>query len=407
MISKKKAFFVTGICVLITFFISVSGTISLMGSNFIANGQDDDYKKFKQVLELKRTIERDFYQEISEEALIEGMKKGVFEGLEDPYSQYYNADEYQSLMESTDGSYVGVGIVISPGEDGLITVVAPIEDTPAEKAGIEPGDKILSVDGEKFKAKEMDKAVRKIKGVPGKKVVLTVFRDNDVFDIEIVREKIQIKSVKSEMMEDIAYIRISNFDKHTGEEFNEHLSKVKKNSPKGLIIDLRDNPGGLLDQVKVVADSILGEEVIVYTMDRSGQKRYLTSDAKGKLEIPLVVLVNENSASASEILAGAVRDNKAGTLVGTTTFGKGLVQSVVGLRDNTGYTLTTAQYFTPSGEYIHKKGIKPDVVVELPKEEKEKGNSEGSKSDKKDENKEGKIDDIQLKKAVEIINDKQ
>lgn len=391
---------------LITFFVSVSGTISFMGSRFVVNGEDNWNKKFREILELKNTVERDFYQKIPEEALIEGMKRGIFEGLDDPYSQYYNQEEYQSLMESTDGSYVGVGIVISPGEDELITVVAPIEDTPAEKAGIKPGDKILSVDGEKFKAREMDKAVRKIKGVPGEAVVLTVFRDNDVFDVKIIREKIQLKSVKSEMMEDIAYIRISNFDKHTGAEFNEHLAKVKKESPKGLVIDLRDNPGGLLDQVKVVADSILGEEVIVYTMDRSGQKRYLNSDAKGKLDIPLVVLVNGSSASASEILAGAVRDNKAGTLVGTTTFGKGLVQSVVELPDKTGYTLTTAQYFTPSGEYIHKKGIQPDVVVEEP-EEKDPSGTGGKKQGEEAPGKEENQEDVQLKKALEIIKGKQ
>lgn len=386
MISRKKALFITVIGMVVAFVAATVLPISIGNKVLVSKYQYREYQKLEKVLKIKDTVQRDFYQPVDEKKIIEAMNKGTFEGLEDPYSNYYDKEEFKQLMETTSGAYVGVGIIVSPGEDGLITVVAPIEDTPAEKAGVKPGDKILKVNDESFSAKEMNEAISKIKGTPGEKVKIGLARGSQTLDVEIVREEIQLKSVKSEMKEDIAYIRISNFDQKTGEEFEEHLSKVKANNPKGLILDLRDNPGGLLDQVKEVADNILGEATIVYTMDRTGSKRYLKSDAQGKLEIPLVVLVNGNSASASEILAGAVRDNEAGTLVGTTTFGKGLVQSVVELDDQTGYTLTTAQYFTPSGEYIHKKGITPDVVIEYSEED-------GS-------------DDIQLEKAMEIIREK-
>lgn len=389
MISRRRAWRMMILGMLVAFAAGVLLTVSLEGKVLVSRYQYREFQKLEKVLQLKTEISRDFYQEVDEDVLIEAMNRGTFEGLNDPYSNYYDKEEFARLMETTSGEYVGVGIIVSPGEDGLITVVAPIEDTPAEKAGVRSGDKILKVDDEVFSAKEMEEAVRKIKGTPGEKVKLAIARESETLEIEIVREKIHLKSVKSEMKGDVAYIRISNFDQKTGQEFEEHLEKMKKRMPKGIIIDLRDNPGGLLDQVKIVADNILGESTIVYTMDRKGKKRYLKSGTRGQLDIPLVVLVNGGSASASEILAGAVRDNKAGTLVGTTTFGKGLVQSVVELDDHSGYTLTTAQYFTPSGEYIHKKGITPDVVVEMPRE---------------DEGIEEK--DIQLQKALAIINEK-
>ena len=306
-----------------------------------------------------------FYTDADEDALITASEKGVFDGLNDPYSQYYTKDEFKNLLEMTSGSYVGIGVVVSPAEDGFITVVAPIEGTPAEKAGIKPDDRITKVDGVKYSADEMDKAIAVIKGEPGKPVVLTVLRDDaPAFDVTIIREKIEIDSVRSEMMGDIGYLRISSFDERTSEEFDSNLEDLSRNDPKGLIIDLRDNPGGLLDQVKEVSDRILGEATIVYTKDKQGNESYLKSDARNSFDLPLVVLVNENSASASEIFAGAIRDNDAGKLVGTTTYGKGLVQNVIPLKDGSGYKITVAQYFTPSGEYINEKGIEPDYVVE-------------------------------------------
>lgn len=386
MISKKKAVIGAVLLMAVTFLLTNIFNVAIGNKVIISKSDYQEFQKLSKVRFLKDRIEDEFYQDVKEEDLIAAMERGIFDGLEDPYSQYYTKDEFKDLMEMTSGSYVGVGIVVSPGEDGFITVVAPIEDTPAEKAGILPGDKITKVDKVKYSAKEMDKAISIIKGEPGKDVVLSIIRENKPeFDITIKREKILIKSVKSEMMDEIGYMRISSFDERTGEEFDENLLSLKNNNPKGLIIDLRDNPGGLLDQVKEVADSILGEATIVYTEDRAGNRQYLKSNSSGKLDIPLVILVNENSASASEILAGAVRDNKAGTLVGTTTFGKGLVQNVVPLKDGSGYKITMAQYFTPNGEYINEKGITPEYVVEIGEEDTE---------------------DVQLNKAIEVIREK-
>lgn len=385
MISKKKAVIGAIILIVITFLFTSIFNLTTGNKVMISKTDYKEFQKLSKLRFLKESIEDEFYQDVNEKDLITGMERGIFDGLEDPYSQYYTKDEFEDLREMTSGSYVGVGIVVSPGEDGFITVVAPIEDTPAQKAGILPGDKITKVDNVKYSAKEMDKAISIIKGKPGENVVLSIIREKTPeFDITIKREKIQLKSVKSEMKEEIGYIRISSFDERTGVEFDENLASIKANNPKGLIIDLRDNPGGLLSQVKDVSDSILGEATIVYTQDKVGNKEYLKSNASGKLDIPLVVLVNGNSASASEILAGAVRDNKAGKLVGTTTYGKGLVQNVVKLKDGSGYKITMAQYFTPSGEYINEKGITPDYVVELLEDSE---------------------DDAQLDKAFEVIRE--
>ncbi len=385
MISKKRAVIGSILLITLTFLCTSMFNVVIGNKAIISKSDYEEFKKLSKVLFLKERIEDEFYQDVNEEDLITAVERGIFDGLDDPYSQYYTKDEFKDLIETTSGSYVGVGIVVSPGEDGFITVVAPIEDTPAEKAGIKPGDKITKVDSVKYSAKELDKAISIIKGEPGKDVVLSIIReDMQEFDVTIKREQIVIKSVKSEMMEDIGYIRISSFDERTGEEFDENLASIKENNPKGIIIDLRDNPGGLLDQVKEVADSILGEATIVYTEDRDGNRNYLKSSASGKLDIPLVILVNGNSASASEILAGAVRDNKAGTLVGTTTFGKGLVQNVVPLKDGSGYKITMAQYFTPSGEYINEKGITPEYVVQASEDESK---------------------DVQLEKAIQIIRE--
>ena len=381
MISKKRAFFISLMLVIASFFGSLAFNITVGNRVVITKSDYENLKELSSVIYLKNEIERNFYQEVDRDSLLLGMKRGLFEGLGDPYSQFYTKEEYDRLMESTSGSYVGVGLVVSPGEDGFITVIGPIEGTPADRAGIKPNDKILEVDNVKLSARELDIAVSMMKGEPDQKVVLTIQREGQPpFDVEIIRERIVLKSVNSEMMDDIGYIRISSFDEKTGAEFKENLNTIKENNPKGLIIDLRDNPGGYLDQVKEVADSIMGEGTIVYTQDRKGEKRFLKSDANGSLDIPLVILVNENSASASEILAGAVRDNAVGTLVGNTTFGKGLVQNLIPLRTGEGYKMTVAQYFTPNGEYIDGTGITPEHLIE--------------------------DEDEQMEKAIEIINDK-
>ena len=375
MISNKKAALGAVVVAVIASLFTLNAGIMMGKVAIVPVDKYGQYKKFEKLLALKQEIEGNFYQESDEDKLIEGAINGMFEGLEDPYSDYMTESEFNELIEYTKGSFGGIGVYVAPGEDGLITVVSPIEDTPGDRAGIKAGDKIIGVNGDSFTAKELDKAVGKMRGEPGTSVKLTIFREGtpEPFDIDIVREEIRVKTVKSEVKGgDIGYIRITTFDEKTADEFRTNLEELKVKGIKGIVIDLRGNPGGLLDQCHEIADEILGKGTVVYTRDRSGKEEYLRSDEERKLSMPMAVLVNGGSASASEILSGAIRDNKAGVLIGETTFGKGLVQRVYPLKDGTGYKLTTAQYFTPSGEYINKKGIKPDIEVEGEQEQLDK-----------------------------------
>jgi len=372
MMSKKKAIVYGVILVVVTALFTSTLQIAIGNKVVVSKDIYESLKKYNKMLALESIIDDDFYQKPSEANLVNGAIKGLFSGLDDPYSQYYTADEFERLKEQTSGSFVGIGVVISPNsEDDSITVVSPIEGSPAEKSGILAGDKILKVDGKTVSAKNSDEAVSKIKGKKGTEVDLTIKRGEQLIDVKVKREEIVSKTVKSEVLEDnIGYLKITSFSEHTYKEFKTALDKLKKDNIKGLVLDLRDNPGGLLTVCKDIADDLIGEGTIVYTKDNKGDTEYLKSN-EDKLGLPIAVLTNENSASASEILTGAIVDNKEGVSVGTTTFGKGLVQSVRELKDGTGYKLTTAQYFTPNGDYINEKGIKPtieekDVDKQLP-----------------------------------------
>lgn len=366
MISKKKAFIGALLLVIVTTFTTMGAQLVLGQKVIIRTSDYKELVKYEKMFSLKQAIEHEFYEQPSQSGMVDGAIKGMFRGLGDPYSVYMNKEEFTELMEDTEGYFGGIGVYIEPGEDNLITVIAPIEGTPGEKAGIKSGDKIISINGQDFTADRMDFAIKEMRGEPGTDVTITIYREGEdmPFDLAIKREKIQIETVKYEKKDDdIGYIRITTFDENTAKNFKAALEDLKKQGIKGLILDLRTNPGGLLDQCEEIADEILGEGTIVYTRDRQGNEEYSKSDEKHKLDMPLVILVNGWSASASEILSGAVRDNGAGTLVGTTTYGKGLVQRVYPLKDGSGFKITIAQYFTPSGEYINKKGIKPDVEV--------------------------------------------
>lgn len=351
-----------------------------------------DLSYFNKIMELRDYIKKNYYLPIDDEKLKDGMMKGLFNALDDPYSIYMTQQEYKDFNELTTGEYGGVGIIVSPGEDNLITIVSPIEDTPGERSGIITGDKIIKVDGEEVTADKMDYAISKIKGTPGTDVDLTIRREGvEDFVVTLTRELIQIKAVKSEMLDNkMGYIRITSFDDNVAAEFKTHLAELTKQGMTSLIIDLRNNPGGSLQECVEIADMVLGKQVIVYTMDNTGKKEYEYSD-ENKIDVPIAVLVNGGSASASEILTGAIQDTKSGTIIGTTTFGKGLVQWVRSLIDDTGFKLTIAQYFTPNGTYIHGKGITPDIVIELPE-----GTADGQDLSKED--------DPQLQKAIEVLS---
>jgi carboxyl-terminal processing protease len=322
------------------------------------------YGEYKKLAILEKSIENDFYKKVDKEELINGALKGMFEATGDQYSQYYTKSEFEKLMEQTSGTFVGIGVVISPVEDeNLITVVAPMEGSPAEKSGIKSGDKILKVNGEDVSSKQMDKALTLIKGKEGTTVNITIKRKNQVLDFDVKREKIINKTIEYKVIDDnIGYIKMYSFDEHTYKDFTKALDKLEAKNIKGLVIDLRDNPGGLLNICEDIADEILDQDQVIVSVKNNKEKsKEYVSDNKKQLDLPIALLINSGSASASEILTGAIVDNGKGIAVGTTTFGKGLVQTVRQMRDGTGFKLTTAQYYTPSGAYINGKGIKPTI----------------------------------------------
>lgn len=339
-------------------------------------------------------IKKNYYKDIDNETLNTGLIKGVVNSLDDPYSEFMTKEELKKFMESTNGKYVGVGLVVSPGKDGYITVVSPIKGSPAYKAGIKSGDKIIKVGEVEYSAETMQDAVNKMRGEEGKTVSITVLREEQkqkkVHEFKIKRETIKLQTVDGRVLENnIGYIAISEFDKPTYDDFMKELEALKKKGAQKLVLDLRGNPGGLLDVCTKIADVFLDKGTIVYTKYKDGKKDYYYSDEK-KEDMPLVVLVNGGSASASEIVSGALKDRKRAKLVGTQTFGKGIVQRLFNLPYETAVKLTISEYFTPNGNNIHKVGITPDVVVELP------DNIKGIGPDYLNE-------DTQLKKALEIL----
>ncbi len=357
-----------------------------------------NYNEFGKLSSIKKYIDNNYLREVNNDDLVDGQIKGMVASLNDPYSAYMNDEEFKSFTEDTSGLYGGIGVIVTPGEDNLITIVSPLEDTPGERAGLKTGDKIVKVNGVEYYGENMDEAVKIMRGDPNTKVNLSILRtdknnDKETLDIEITREIIRLVTVKSSVIDNnIGYLRITSFDEITYDDFKDNLKGLENNGVEGLIIDLRSNPGGLLNICADIADELLGEGDIVFTQTKDGQKEYLKSDRK-QTELPLVVLVNEGSASASEILAGAIKDHNRGQLIGTTTFGKGVVQRIRDLGDGTGIKLTVSEYFTPNGTNIHGIGITPDIVVELPEE------AEGIGLDYLDQ-------DLQLQKALEVIKGK-
>jgi len=350
------------------------------------------YSEYAEVDQLKQYIETNYYKDVEDSLMYEGMKKGMFSVLEDPYSIYMNSEEFSSYMESSSGEYPGIGIYVSPNESNEIEIVSPIEDTPADRAGLLAKDVIVAVNGEPFSAELMDEAISRIKGDPGTPVTITIYRPSkkEKFDVEIVREWIDVKVVKSRMIDDeIAYIRITMFDQNVAEEFKKQMESLISKGAKKVVIDLRQNPGGYLDQCVKIADSLLGEGMIVYTDSRNGDHETFESDAN-RYDVSLAVLVDEGSASASEILTGALKDHDAATIIGVTTFGKGVVQVVRPYNEDTGFKLTTSEYFTPNGVNIHGIGIEPNVVEPLDEAYYELESPTDA-------------DDNQLQKALEIL----
>lgn len=343
--------------------------------------------------EYKTIIDKYFLGEVKEEKLEEGAIRGYIAGLDDPYTQYISKDEMKDFLEDTKGNFVGIGIYMTTDkETNLIKVVETIEDSPAEEVGLKAGDLIKTVDGEIFTAENLDKISSKIKGTEGTKVKLEIIRDKETKEFEIVRRKIIVNQVKGEVLENnIGYIKISSFDEATSSGFKEKYDELNQKNIKGLIIDLRNNGGGIVTEALKVADYITDKgSVLLYEVDKNNKEQIKKSNNDPIVNVPVILLVNENTASASEILAGALKDLGKAKIVGTKTYGKGVIQEVLSRPDGSGLKITTEKYLTPNKTEIHKIGIEPDEKVELPKEI----------TSMRDLNKEN---DTQLKKALEML----
>lgn len=309
-----------------------------------------------------------YYDEVEKEKLQDGMYTGLVDGLDDKYSVYYNAEDYQALQVSTTGQYYGIGAGLAQDLDTMVVTISKVyEGTPSETAGLKQDDVIITVDGTEATSMEVSELVKLIRGEEGTTVHLEIYRpstdENLTFDVE--RADITLPSIASEMLENnIGYIRIDSFETDTAHQFEEALLRLQSQGMEALILDVRYNPGGMISSVVQILDDILPEGLLVYTEDKSGNRQEYTSSGSTKLECPIAVLINEDSASASEILAGAIKDYEYGTLIGTKTFGKGIVQTIFPLSDGDAIKLTTAKYFTPNGNYIHGEGITPDIELE-------------------------------------------
>lgn len=345
---------------------------------FLSNSKKDkiksvDYQKIADKLSyLETLIDEVFLEDVDNDQYEEGIYKGFISSLRDPYSTYYTAEEYESLMESSSGVYYGIGSTVSQNvSTGIISIVKPFVNGPAFKAGILPGDVIYKVEGEEVTGVDISEVVSRMKGPEGTKVSIEVIREGEkeAIPFTLTRRKIEVPTIEYEVLKgNIGYILISEFDEITVKQFNEAVDKLEKQKVTGLIIDVRDNPGGLLSSVVKMVDRIIDKGLVVYTEDKYGNREEESAVDSNKFNKPLVIMINGNSASASEIFAGTIQDYGAGKILGTTSFGKGIVQRVIPLSDNTAVKLTISKYYTAKGRDVHEVGIEPDIEVELDEE---------------------------------------
>ena len=336
--------------------------------------------------ELNGYIDQYYLFDYTDEDVESGIYKGMMAGLGDVYTCYYTPDEYASFMESSNGNYSGIGAMLSQDySTGIITVVQVFEGSPAEEVGLQPDDILYKVKGEEVTGQDLSLVVTDLKGEEGTDVDISVMRGTEEIELTVTRRKIEVPTVESKMLTDtIGYIGITEFDDVTDEQFISALDELKNEGMQDLVIDLRNNGGGLVDVTCNILDQLLPEGLIVYTEDKYGNRQEEYSDAEHYFDGKMAVLVNGNSASASEIFAGAIKDYGVGTLIGTQTFGKGIVQSLFPLSDGSAIKITVSRYYTPAGNNIHEVGIEPDIVLERDTES---------------------ADDNQLQKAIEVLSE--
>ena len=399
---KQNIRFFALFLLLAVFFASVASAATSASSFWKNNGETvtipkEEYERlqrFEKLDLLLQIADMYYYEDVDHDAMLEGAATGLMQGIGDVYSMYYTAEEMAKFNEETEGVYAGIGCqLLADPTDKLITVTRVFKGSPAEEVGVRAGDKIVYVDDTYYSAYEMDEAVRVMRGTPGESVKVTVLRDLETLDFDIVRNQITINYVEYEILENnIGYVMIYDFLGDAYEGFAEAINAFQSAAISGMIIDLRNNGGGLVDSVVAMCDLILPEGTVVSMRDKYGRETREEIDDQ-YYSVPMAVLVNGYSASASEIMAGAIRDNHAGTLIGVKTFGKGVVQSSMELQDGSGFKITTARYYTPAGECIHEVGIQPDIEIEMDEEAVTRYGINNLPHDQ----------DNQLQKAIEVL----
>lgn len=383
----------------ITFIVTSIGIYGYLTNNgglieaTIGSSSNTTNEISKNLQNYKKLIDKYYLGEVDENKLEEGAIKGYIEGLDDPYTEYISKEDMQEYMEDTMGNFVGIGIYMVKDQDAnKVKVLATIKDSPAEKAGILAGDLIVSVDGVQYTADEMSTASSKIKGEIGSIVKIEILRNNETMNFEVKRENIKVNPVESKVLSNnIGYIGFSSFDEGTSDEFKSKYEELQKQGIKSLIIDLRNNGGGIVDEALKIADYILDKDsVILYEVDKNQNEKVKKSEENPIINVPIIVLTNGNTASSSEILAGALKDLGKAKIVGTKTYGKGVIQQILKLQDGSGLKITTEKYLTPNKTEINKVGIEPDEKVELP------DNLKSVLEIKESE-------DTQLQKAIEML----
>lgn len=363
--------------------IAIISSISTLGLIYYALGfNEQGFSNLMRFITAYRFIETKYVNDTDDVKLIDGAIDGMVKSLNDPHSNYLSPKMYKTLMEQTEGSFAGIGVVMGMDNEQKIHIVGIMENSPGQKAGLQEGDEILAVDGVPVTQMAFDEVAAHVRGQAGTDVVLTIMRDNANQDITITRDNIKLKTVGHKMLDNnIGYIQIVSFSEDTANEFNEAYNDLKNQGMKALVLDLRNNPGGLLTTCVEIAKKLVPKGEIVSIVDKQGNKETYSSSLESP-EYPLVVLINKNSASASEILSGAIQDTKAGTIIGNTSYGKGSVQTILPMFEDDAVKLTIAKYYTPSGRSIDGTGITPDIEINL------------------DEN---ATSDTQLDKALEIL----
>ncbi|MBO5478639.1 MAG: S41 family peptidase [Clostridia bacterium] len=344
----------------------------------------------------RKIIDQKFLGDIDEEKVMQETIRGYIKGLDDPYTEYMTKEEMQEFTADVMGNFTGIGVYLTKdSQKNAVVVISPIKDTPAHKAGILPGDIITKVDGVSYTGEQLTEASNKIRGELGTKVKLEIIRDNKTLEFEITRENIKINHVEEKVLENnIGYIEFNSFDEGCSEEFKEKLEELKNKNITSLIIDIRNNGGGLVDEALEIADYIVEKDkTLLITVDKNNNENITKSKKDPIIDVPIVLLINENSASASEILAGALKDNGKATIVGEKSYGKGVIQELLTLTDGSGLKITTNEYFTPNRNKINEIGITPDIEVVLSDELKQQLVIEEK-------------DDTQLQKAIETVKQK-